>query len=293
MTNVTSIPIDTTLPRSSPEAYVEAMVKRAGTSFFWGMRRLGVTRRKGVFAVYAFCREVDDIADGDLPLEQKIQLLEAWRDEVGRIFEGEVTHPISRCIVSAREYFDLDRQDFIDVIDGMEMDAHPAVRIQDKDELYLYCDRVACAVGRLCVPVFGLGRQEGIELSKSLGMALQLTNILRDICEDAARNRVYLPADMLRAAGAEGESVSEIISAPELPSVCEELAARAGAFFDQARTIAANADPDAVRPAVMMMEVYHRVYLRLLARGWKNLDEDVGLSKFGKILIALRYGLLR
>lgn len=293
MTDVTAIPVDPSLPQSSPEAYVEAMVKRAGTSFFWGMRRLSLKRRRGVFAVYAFCREVDDIADGTLPLGDKIRLLEAWRHEVNEVFEGDVSHPISLSIVQAREEFDLDRQDFIDVIDGMEMDAHPVVRIKDQAELDLYCDRVACAVGRLCVPVFGLARDEGIELSKSLGMALQLTNILRDISEDAARDRVYLPADMLKAAGAQGEGIEDILTAPRLSKVCEELATRAGQYFDDARQIADKANPDAVRPAVMMMEVYYRVYLRLRNRGWNDLNKDVGLSKFGKILIALRYGLFR
>lgn len=291
MTERPEIPIDPTLPLSSPDAYVEAMVKRAGTSFFWGMRRLEPARRRGIFAVYAFCRDVDDIADGDLPLDHKIDLLFAWRNEVGRIFDGSANHPISVTIIDALKKFDLKHQDFIDVIDGMEMDAHPRVRINDIDELELYCDRVACAVGRLCVPIFGLKPQEGIELSRALGLALQLTNILRDITEDAGRDRVYLPADMLQAAGANGDAIEDVLTAPKLPEVCEALAARAGDYFAQAQSIISKADPGAARPALMMMEVYHRVYLRLLKRGWNDLNQDVGLSKFSKILIAVRYGL--
>lgn len=286
-----NIPIDPTLPSSSPDAYVEAMVKRAGTSFFWGMRRLEPARRRGVFAVYAFCRDVDDVADGDLPLDQKIELLAAWRDEVDRIFDGTATHPISGTIIETLKKFDLQRQDFIDVIDGMEMDAHPRVRIKDINELELYCDRVACAVGRLCVPIFGLKHEEGIELSRALGLALQLANILRDVTEDAGRDRVYLPADMLADAGAVGQGIEDVLTAPRLNDVCASLAKRAGNYFDQARVIAGAADPNAARPAIMMMEVYHRVYLRLLRRGWNNLDQDVGLSKFSKIIIAIRYGL--
>lgn len=291
MINSHTIPIDPSLPSSSPDAYVEAMVKRAGTSFFWGMRRLEPARRRGVFAVYAFCREVDDIADGDLPLDQKILLLAAWREEVDRIFDGTAVHPISQTVIESLKNFELQRQDFIDVINGMEMDAHPRVRIKDLVELEVYCDRVACAVGRLCVPVFGLKHDEGIELSRALGLALQLTNILRDVTEDAERDRVYLPADMLANAGAEGQGIEEVLTAPRLNEVCATLAARAGCYFDQARIIANAADPDAARPAIMMMEVYHRVYLRLLRRGWGDLNQDVGLSKFSKILIAIRYGL--
>lgn len=284
------IPIDPSLPSSSPDAYVEAMVKRAGTSFFWGMRRLESARRRGVFAVYAFCRDVDDIADGDLLLDQKIVLLAAWRDEVDRIFDGSAVHPISKTIIEALKNFKLKRQDFIDVIDGMEMDAHPRVRIKDLDELELYCDRVACAVGRLCVPIFGLKHDEGIELSRSLGLALQLTNILRDVIEDAERDRVYLPADMLMKPSAEGEAIEDVLTAPNLGDVCTILAERAGGYFDQARVITNAADPTAARPAIMMMAVYHRVYLRLLKRGWDDLDQDVGLSKMSKMLIAIRYG---
>jgi len=291
MTQSSIIPIDSTLPSSSPDAYVEAMVKRAGTSFFWGMRRLEPARRRGVFAVYAFCRDVDDVADGDLPLDQKIELLAAWRSEVEKIFDGTATHPISQTIIETLKHFDLQCQDFLDVIDGMEMDAHPRVRIKDINELELYCDRVACAVGRLCVPIFGLKHDEGIELSRSLGLALQLTNILRDVSEDAGRDRVYLPADMLDVAGAAGPGIEDVLTAPRLGDVCANLAERAGHYFQQAREITEDADPIAARPAVMMMEVYHRVYLRLLKRGWSDLDQGVGLSKFSKVMIAIRYGL--
>lgn len=266
-------------------------MKRAGTSFFWGMRRLDPARRRGVFAVYAFCRDVDDVADGDLPLDQKIELLAAWRDEVDHIFAGTATHPISQTVIETLKNFELQRQDFIDVIDGMEMDAHPRVRIKDITELELYCDRVACAVGRLCVPIFGLKHDEGIQLSRALGLALQLTNILRDITEDAGRDRVYLPADMLIDAGGAGQRIEDILTAPRLGDVCAILAERAGNYFDQARMISDAADPNAARPAIMMMEVYHRVYLRLLKRGWNDLNKDVGLSKFSKIMIAIRYGL--
>lgn len=291
MSQSIQIPIDHSLPTSPADAYVESMVKRAGTSFFWGMRRLEPARRRGVFSVYAFCRDVDDIADGDLPLDQKIALLSAWRNEVDQIFDGTATHPISLTVIETLKTFDLKRQDFIDVIDGMEMDAHPSVRIKDLAELELYCDRVACAVGRLCVPIFGLKHDEGVELSRALGLALQLTNILRDVTEDAGRDRVYLPADMLVEAGAAKQDIETILAAPNLGDVCATLAARAGNYFEQARAITNAADQGAARPAIMMMEVYHRVYLRLLKRGWDDLSQDVGLSKLNKIFIAIRYGL--
>ncbi len=284
------LPLVPDLPAEPPEAYVEAMVRRAGTSFFWAMRRLDEERRQGVFAVYAFCRDVDDIADGDLLLDRKRMLLDAWRREIELLYGGACHHPISRALLKPVRTFNLQKIDFLAVIDGMEMDAAPRVRITDLDELSLYCDRVACAVGRLCVRVFGLGEDEGTRLSAELGMALQLTNILRDIAEDAGRDRVYLPADMLAEAGAGGDGIEDVITAPELPKLCENLAARAETHFANAEVVIRQAEPTAVRPAVMMMQVYHRILVKLQQRGWQNLERDVGPSKLEKILIAIRYG---
>ena len=291
MTVTEPLPIDISLPSTSPDVYVEAMVKRAGTSFFWAMRRLPAHRRKGVFAVYAFCRDVDDIADGDLPLDRKRILLDAWRQEIESLYGGTSHHPISHALAEPARTFDLKKADFLAVIDGMEMDAYPRVRIADLDELTLYCDRVAGAVGRLCVRIFGLGDAEGILLSADLGQALQLTNILRDIVEDAARDRVYLPADLLVLAGAGGDGVEDIVTAPGLPALCDKLAAKAEQHFDGAAVIIAKADPVAARPAVMMMHVYHRILAKLQKRGWQSLEQDVGPSRLEKIMIAVRYGI--
>ena len=291
MTVTEPLPIDISLPSTSPDVYVEAMVKRAGTSFFWAMRRLPAHRRKGVFAVYAFCRDVDDIADGDLPLDRKRILLDAWRQEIESLYGGTSHHPISHALAEPARTFDLKKADFLAVIDGMEMDAYPRVRIADLDELTLYCDRVAGAVGRLCVRIFGLGDAEGILLSADLGQALQLTNILRDIVEDAARDRVYLPADLLVLAGAGGDGVEDIVTAPGLPALCDKLAAKAEQHFDGAAVIIAKADPVAARPAVMMMHVYHPILAKLQKRGWQSLEQDVGPSRLEKIMIAVRYGI--
>ncbi len=291
--NMTEIlPIDTSLPSGSPDAYVEAMVRRAGTSFFWAMRRLDEPRRRGVFAVYAFCRDVDDIADGDLPLDRKRAMLDAWRQEIETLYGGACHHPISCALVDPSRTFNLKKADFMAVIDGMEMDALPRVRIADLDELTLYCDRVACAVGRLCVRIFGLGEAEGVQLSADLGQALQLTNILRDIVEDAARDRIYLPADMLDDAGASDDGIEDVIMAPGLVGICETLAHKAEQHFDGAASCIATCDPKAARPAVMMMQVYRRILDKLQRRGWQNLNVDVGPSKFEKIMIAIRYGIL-
>ncbi len=279
------------LPAENPDAYVTAVVRRAGTSFYWGMRRLPADRRRALYAIYAFCREVDDVADGPLPLPEKAAALAGWRAEVENVYTGAPAHPIGRALKSAIAAFDLKREDFLAVVDGMEMDAAPAVRIRDLDELYLYCDQVASAVGRLCVRAFGLGEREGIALAKSLGLALQLTNILRDVAEDAERDRVYLPADLLDGAGVPTGDVRAMLVSPGLAGVCEGLAARAAGHFAEADALIAKADPAAVRPAVMMGEVYRDILTRLCARGWRDLHRDVGPSKLAKLWIAIRLGL--
>lgn len=291
MSIIETLPIEPGLPVEPPNAYVEAMVKRAGTSFFWAMRSLKTERRLSVFAVYAFCRDVDDIADGDLPLEQKRALLELWRYEIREIFDGTPSHPIGSALVEPVKIYDLKEADFIAVIDGMEMDAYPRVRIQDMAELELYYDRVACAVGRLCVRIFGLREDEGVNLSDSLGAALQLTNILRDIIEDADRDRVYLPADLLDRADAKSDQIADVLAAPGLADLCAGLAERAEQHFKNSKVIIQNANPKAARPAHMMMQVYYRVFQKLQKRGWYDLERDVRPSKFEKIAIALRYGI--
>ena len=291
MSIIETLPVDSDLPVDPPEAYVEAMVKRAGTSFFWAMRSLKLERRRGVFAVYGFCRDVDDIADGDLPLYQKRALLELWREEIKAIYNGTQSHPIGQALVEPVKTYGLKEADFVAVIDGMEMDAYPRVRIQDMAELELYCDRVACAVGRLCVPIFGLQEDEGVRLSGSLGAALQLTNILRDVIEDAGIDRVYLPAELLAHADVKSDQITDVLAAPGLADLCAGLAERAEQFFENAKAIIQNADSKAARPAHMMLQVYYRVFQKLQNRGWHDLEKDVRPSKLEKIAIALRYGI--
>lgn len=277
---------------ASPEVldHVEALVRRSGTSFFWAMRLLPAHKRRAMFAVYAFCREVDDIADEPAHLENKRARLQEWRDEIDRLYDGRASLPVARALVGPVARFGLKREDFLAVIDGMEMDAAERVRIADMAELMLYCDWVACAVGRLSVRVFGIDAGNGDRLAQSLGQALQLTNILRDLDEDAERDRLYLPGDLLRSHGIVATDPKATLSDPALPKVCAALAEVAARRFDEAATIVAGCDPDKVRPAAMMMEVYRRTFLKLRARGWQPPRRRVSLPKLEKLWIVLRYG---
>lgn len=278
---------------ADPAAHAEAVVRRAGTSFYWAMRRLPERQRRAMFAVYAFCREVDDIADDAGEEAAKRLALGNWMGEIERLFGGHPRTPTGRALLPAIEQFSLAKEDFRAVVLGMEMDAGDRLRIADMDELTLYCDRVACAVGRLSTRVFGLDPEIGDKLAFAEGLALQLTNILRDVVEDAARDRLYLPADVLAAHDIiDTDDFARVLAHPRLHQVCEVLAGVAEHQFADALALAARCDAAQVRPAVMMLEVYRRILARLQWRGWDDLGRPVSLSKLTKLWVAFRYGVL-
>ena len=271
---------------------VESVVRRSGTSFYRGMRVLPPERRQAMYAVYAFCREVDDIADGTLPAAAKADRLESWAAEVERLFAGRPTEPIARALLKPIAAFGLSKSDFLAVIEGMRMDAAVTLRFPDMAALAHYCDCVACAVGRLSNPVFGIERAIGDPLARALGEALQLTNILRDLDEDAALDRLYLPADLLGWHGIPAESPAEALAHPALPAACAEIAALARIRFDAARGILARIGAGKRRPAVLMMQMYWRTYRRLVARGFAEPRRPVSLPRWEKALIVLRDGII-
>ncbi len=268
---------------------VEAIVRAAGTSFRQGMRVLPPDRRHAMYAIYAFCRLVDDIADEPGPIEAKRQALEAWRARIERLYHGQADDAVTRMLGSAIAAFSLRREDFLAVIDGMEMDSQ-AIVAPDLATLDLYCDRVAAAVGRLSVRAFGDASPSADRVAHALGRALQLTNVLRDIHEDAARGRLYLPREYLDRAGVPA-SPEAALTHPHLASVCERLAADAHARFAEARQAMRDCDRRAMRPARLMAATYAALLARLERRGWHALDVPAKLPRREKVWIALRYGL--
>ena len=274
------------------KAYVRAVVRRSGSSFAAAMATMTRPKRDAMYALYAFCREVDDIADDPGVQAEKVARLAQWRVEVEHLYAGSPGGPISRALAAAAEKFGFAKDDLVAVIEGMEMDAANSLRIADMGELRLYCDRVACAVGRLSCRVFGIDRATGDRLAAALGEALQLTNILRDIHEDAGRDRLYLPADLLGAHGIAATTPAAILADPALPRVCEHLADLTRSRFAEAEAILAVCDRRRARPAAVMMHVYRRVLERLVERGWRRLAEPAKPSRWEKLWIVFRYGLL-
>jgi presqualene diphosphate synthase len=269
---------------------VEALVRQAGTSFYRGMRVLPPDRRHAMYAIYAFCRIVDDIADEDGALPDKLLRLAEWRARVAGLYRGAADGPVTRVLVAAVQRFDLREADFVAVIDGMRMDAETVIVAPDLATLDLYCDRVAAAVGRLSVRAFGDGSPAADQVAWSLGRALQLTNILRDIKEDADRGRLYLPAEYLDLAGVPHDPVAAL-TAVSLPVVCARLAADARAHFRAAREQMALCEPTAMKPARLMGETYAAILTCLEQSRWRDPAKRVSLPMWRKLWLLLRYGL--
>jgi phytoene synthase len=274
-------------------ALIEERVKRSGTSFYWGMRMLETSRRRAMYAIYAFCREVDDIADDEgLEAAERTRRLESWRGEVGRIYEGGATHPIAQALAVPAAAYGLARADLLAVIDGVAMDIGTEAIRPSMAVLDLYCDRVACAVGRLSVRVFGPWTPECDRVAAALGRALQLTNILRDVEEDAGMGRLYLPDELLSSYGIEGDDPARVLEHPALVLVQRDVAVLARRHFAEADAAMAACPRRTMRPAALMRATYGAILDRLEAGAWRRGAPRVGLPATLKLWYAVRHGLL-
>jgi presqualene diphosphate synthase len=261
----------------------------SGSSFYAAMRILPQEQREAMFQIYSFCRQVDDIADSDGPREQRLAALQQWREDIDALYQGHPPARLRDYVASVRQ-FGLERDDFLAIVDGMEMDVPQDIRAPDLATLDLYCDRVASAVGRLSVKVFGLPKEDGILLAHHLGRALQLTNILRDIDEDAAIGRLYLPKEGLAQAAISSTDPLVVAADPALPKVCAPLVERARDHFAKADEIMARNSRRAVRAPRIMSKYYGSILALLVARGFANPRTSVRLNKAARIAILLRYG---
>ena len=274
-----------------PKQHARAIVRRSGTSFFWSMRLLPRAKREAMFAIYAFCREVDDVADGDLALARKLEQLQRWRDEVGALYAGRPTRPTARALLEPVERFDLPRSEFEAMIDGMEIDARGGLLAPPMAVLESYCRCVAGAVGLLSIRVFGARAPAREAGARALGEALQLTNILRDLGEDARVGRLYLPAELLAAEGIGAGPPETVLRDARLPAACAALADRAERRFAEAAGWLAEEDRRDLRPALLMMHVYRTQLARTRAAGWRDPARPVRLGKPTRLWLALRHGL--
>ena len=276
--------MDATSPPTSSQ-------RAAGSSFYTAMRILPRPQREAMFEIYGFCRRVDDIADSTSPRPQRLAQLDEWRAEIDALYRCKVGPLVAGLARPVRE-FGLAREDFLTVIDGMEMDAVADIRAPSDATLDLYCDRVASAVGRLSVRVFGLPTAEGIQLAHHLGRALQLTNILRDIDEDAGLGRLYLPREELERAGIASTDPLAVANDARLPQVCAPLVERARVHFATADEIMARHPRRVVRAPRIMSKYYGAILRRLIARGFSAPRAPVRVSKVTRLAIVLRYAFI-
>src|SRR2546423_9592878 len=242
------------------------------------MRIMPRAQREAMFEIYAFCRKVDDIADESGPRDVRLDQLRLWRSDIDALYHGSSVSR-ARSLAAPIKTFKLRREDFRAVIDGMEMDVVADICAPDWNRLDLYCDRVASAVGRLCVRVFGMEEKNGIILAYHLGRALQLTNILRDIDEDAAIGRLYLPREALQQAGMLDLDPAAVLAHPRLGEACEQVTARARQHFAEADRVMARCTRRSVRAPRIMSAAYQAILRALVRRGWAAPRQPVKISK--------------
>ena len=281
-----------TAEQTSPAQSAGAAGRAKGSSFYLAMRILPRAQREAMFEVYSFCKAVDDIADTeDATREQRIARLDDWRDRLAALYSGRVPTGLE-ALARAVKQFGLHQEDFLAVIDGVGMDAVEDIRAPSYKTLDLYCDRVASAVGRLSVRVFGLGDEEGRALAHHLGRALQLTNILRDIDEDAEVGRLYLPREALELAHIQSTDPSAVAADPDLVTACGYVVGRAREHFREADAIMARCPRRLVRAPRLMEVAYRKILDGMVARGWARPRTRVRVSKPRLIGIALRYAFI-
>jgi len=264
----------------------QAAQRASGSSFYRGMSILPRPQREAMFEIYSFCRAVDDIADDPGPREPRRGQLQAWRANIDALYTGSPPASLPGLAEAVRT-FALKREDFIAVIDGMEMDVAADIRAPDRATLDLYCDRVACAVGRLSVRVFGMEHDDGLALAHHLGRALQLTNILRDLDEDAALGRLYLPKDVLQEAGITATDPATVVAHPAIGQVCSVIVELAKSHFQEADAIMAQSPRRTVRAPRIMGAAYRAILDKLVARGFAPPRAPVRLPRAKLLFIVL------
>jgi squalene synthase HpnD len=277
---------------SEPETIIAAAQNKASnSSFYSAMRLMPKAEREAMFAIYGFCRIVDDIADdgiGTRP-ERNAELIK-WRVDLDELYDGRPPARTEFLVPHIKRY-GLRKEDFLTVIDGMDMDVAEDIVAPDLRTLDLYCERVASAVGRLSIKVFGMDEGPGFELAHHLGRALQLTNILRDIDEDAGIGRLYLPREYLRDAGIASLDPKTIIAEPAIDTVCRAVARDAHGYYANAASVLARRPAGRLATPRLMGAVYGEILRQTEAVGWAPPRRRVSLSKPKLLAIVLRHGL--
>ena len=262
-----------------------SVTRRSDSSFasaFWMLPR---PRRRALHAIYAFCRLADDIADAPEVRGDRVRLLARWREELDAAYRGRSRHPVGRALGDAVHRYQLPQREFQELLRGVESDLAGAP-IATFDDLRLYCYRVASTVGLLVVRVLGARDPGSLAFAETLGIAVQLTNVLRDVGEDAAAGRVYLPQEDLARLGVPREALSQPPLREELRLLLAVYAERARIHYERAERLLPDADRRALRPAEAMGRIYRALLEELQQRGFPCLEGSLRLSKARRLAIA-------
>jgi len=269
----------------TPDAYCQQKAAASGSSFYYSFLFLPAERRRAITALYAFCREVDDVADEVKEVDVARTKLAWWRTEVANLFAGHPQHPVTLALAPHVARFGLDAGRMNEIIDGMEMDlVHH--RYADFAALERYCHRVAGVVGQLSASIFGYRNRATLEYAEALGIAFQLTNIIRDVGEDARRDRVYLPADELARFGLGAEDIVARRDGSAFRGVMAVQAERALAYYDRAYTRLPPEDRASQRAGLVMAAIYRALLDEIRRDEFAVLDQRISLTPLRKLWIA-------
>jgi phytoene synthase len=271
----------------TPDEYCRQRAAHSGSSFYYAFLVLPPERRRAITALYAFCREIDDAVDEPSEPSAARAALQWWRGEVGRLFAGNPQHPVTRALAPWTARYGIDEARLNEIMDGLEMDLNQT-RYLDFAGLRLYCHRVASVVGTLAAGIFGFRNAATLEYAERLGLAFQLTNIIRDVGEDARQNRVYLPIDELKQFGV---TTADILGARHTENFLRLMrfqAERARRCYDEALSLLPPEDRRPQRPGLIMAAIYRALLGEIEADGFRVLGQRTALTPVRKLWIAWR-----
>jgi phytoene synthase len=271
----------------TPEEYCQQKAASSGSSFYYSFLFLPPERRRAITALYAFCREVDDVVDEGMDPQVAAAKLAWWRGEVGNLFAGKPQHPVTRALEPHLAAFAISAERLNEIIDGMEMDLRQT-RYLDWAGLERYCYRVASVVGLLAAGIFGYRDPRTLDYAKNLGIAFQLTNIIRDVGEDARKNRVYLPVEDLQRFGVPAADILQAKESPAFRTLMEFEAERARGFYQSAMSALPQQDRRAQRPGLIMAAIYRTLLDEIQREGFHVLTRRTSLTPLRKFWIAWR-----
>lgn len=266
-------------------SYCRSLVKAANTNFYYAFLFLPRAKRNAIYSAYAFSRHTDDIVDNAADAGAASSELSAWRQELAACYSGRPAHPIARNLQETLQAFPIPQQHFADLIDGVEMDLHQT-RYDTFEDLRTYCYRVASAIGLICIEIFGYSRPETRDYAVDLGIALQLTNILRDVGEDARRGRVYLPQEDVRRFGCPERDLLAGTCSDAFRDLMAFECARARGFYEAARQALPDEDRRSMFSAEIMGAIYGRLLDRIERAHYDVFDGRIGLSNGRKLAVA-------